>query len=230
MSNKMLRILSAICGAFVVLGIILNCVNFFCFQKSFYRQEYQKLDTAEQIGMSDADLQNATDALLDYLRGKRDDLRVQAVVRGQQREVFNQREILHMADVKTLYLWAMRIGNGLLILAVAFYLWAWLGKRDIKTILSGYLQGNYVLLGLIAALGIYAALDFNSFWTGFHKIFFTNDLWLLDPRTDILIQMVPEQFFFDLVMRIVISAAILIAILMAAAHIAKRRQKTENKA
>ncbi|MBS6510893.1 MAG: TIGR01906 family membrane protein, partial [Clostridiales bacterium] len=188
MSNKMLRILSAICGAFVVLGIILNCVNFFCFQKSFYRQEYQKLDTAEQIGMSDADLQNATDALLDYLRGKRDDLRVQAVVRGQQREVFNQREILHMADVKTLYLWAMRIGNGLLILAVAFYLWAWLGKRDIKTILSGYLQGNYMLLGLIAALGIYAALDFNSFWTGFHKIFFTNDLWLLDPRTDILIQ------------------------------------------
>ncbi len=230
MSNKMLRILSAICGAFVVLGIILNCVNFFCFQKSFYRQEYQKLDTAEQIGMSDADLQNATDALLDYLRGKRDDLRVQAVVRGQQREVFNQREILHMADVKTLYLWAMRIGNGLLILAVAFYLWAWLGKRDIKTILSGYLQGNYVLLGLIAALGIYAALDFNSFWTGFHKIFFTNDLWLLDPRTDILIQMVPEQFFFDLVMRIVVSAAILIAILMAVAHIAKRRQKTENKA
>lgn len=230
MSNKMLRILSAICGAFVVLGIILNCVNFFCFQKSFYRQEYQKLDTAEQIGMSDADLQNATDALLDYLRGKRDDLCVQAVVRGQQREVFNQREILHMADVKTLYLWAMRIGNGLLILAVAFYLWAWLGKRDIKTILSGYLQGNYVLLGLIAALGIYAALDFNSFWTGFHKIFFTNDLWLLDPRTDILIQMVPEQFFFDLVMRIVVSAAILIAILMAVAHIAKRRQKTENKA
>lgn len=230
MSNKMLRILSAICGAFVVLGIILNCVNFFCFQKSFYRQEYQKLDTAEQIGMSDADLQAATDALLDYLRGKRDDLRVQAVVRGQQREVFNQREILHMADVKTLYLWAMRIGNALLILAVAFYLWAWLGKRDIKTILSGYLQGNYVLLGLIAALGIYAALDFNSFWTGFHKIFFTNDLWLLDPRTDILIQMVPEQFFFDLVMRIVVSAAILIAILMAVAHIAKRRQKTENKA
>ena len=230
MSNKMLRILSAICCAFVVLGIILNCVNFFCFQKSFYRQEYRKLDTAEQIGMSDADLQNATDALLDYLRGKRDDLRVQAVVRGQQREVFNQREILHMADVKTLYLWAMRIGNGLLILAVAFYLWAWLGKRDIKTILSGYLQGNYVLLGLIAVLGIYAALDFNSFWTGFHKIFFTNDLWLLDPRTDILIQMVPEQFFFDLVMRIVVSAAILIAILMAAVHIAKRRQKTENKA
>lgn len=230
MSSRTLRILSAVCGAFVVLGIILNCVNFFCFQKSFYQREYQKLDTAEQIGMSGADLQAATDALLDYLRGRREDLRVQAVVGGQQREVFNQREILHMADVKTLYLWAMRIGNGLLILSAAFYLWAWLSRRDKKAVLSGYLRGNYILLGLIAVLGIYAALDFNSFWTGFHKIFFTNDLWLLDPRTDILIQMVPEQFFFDLVMRIVVSAALIIAILMAAAHLAKRRQKTESKA
>jgi len=230
MSSRILRILSAVCGAFVVLGIILNCVNFFCFQKSFYQREYQKLDTAEQIGMSGADLQAATDALLDYLRGKREDLRVQAAIGGQQREVFNQREILHMADVKTLYLWAMRIGNGLLILAAAFYLWAWIGGRDKAAVLGGYLQGNYILLGLIAALGIYAALDFNSFWTGFHKIFFTNDLWLLDPRTDILIQMVPEQFFFDLVMRIVVSAAVIIAALMAAAHLAKRRQKTESKA
>lgn len=230
MRGKLLRILSAVCGAFVVLGIILNCVNFFCFQKSFYQREYQKLDTAEQIGMSGADLQAATDALLDYLRGKREDLHVQATIGGQQREVFNQREILHMADVRTLYLWAMRIGNGLLILAAAFYLWAWIGGRDKAAVLGGYLQGNYILLGLIAALGIYAALDFNSFWTGFHKIFFTNDLWLLDPRTDILIQMVPEQFFFDLVMRIVVSAAVIIAVLMVAAHLAKRRQKTESKA
>ena len=230
MRGKLLRILSAVCGAFVVLGVILNCVNFFCFQKSFYQREYQKLDTAEQIGMSGADLQAATDALLDYLRGRRENLHVQATIGGQQREVFNQREILHMADVRTLYLWAMRIGNGLLILAAAFYLWAWIGGRDKAAVLGGYLQGNYILLGLIAALGIYAALDFNSFWTGFHKIFFTNDLWLLDPRTDILIQMVPEQFFFDLVMRIVVSAAVIIAVLMVAAHLAKRRQKTESKA
>ena len=140
MRGKLLRILSAVCGTFVVLGIILNCVNFFCFQKSFYQREYQKLDTAEQIGMSGADLQAATDALLDYLRGRREDLHVQAIIGGQQREVFNQREILHMADVRTLYLWAMRIGNGLLILAAAFYLWAWIGGRDKAAVLGGYLQ------------------------------------------------------------------------------------------
>ena len=33
---------------------------------------------------------------------------------------------------------------------------------------------------------------------------FDNDLYLLDPRTELLIRMVPEQFFYDLVMRIVV--------------------------
>ena len=154
------------------------------------------MGTAAEIGMNREDLQRATDTLLDYLKDKRDDLFVQANIGGQEREVFNERETLHMVDVKNLYLWAMRIGNGLLILAVLFYLWAFFSGQDKRAVLGGYLQGNFILLGIIAVLGIYAAIDFNSFWTGFHHIFFTNDLWLLDPRTDILIQMVPEQFFF----------------------------------
>lgn len=230
MKKKLLRACSALCGAFVVLGIILNCVNYFGFSKSFYKKEYEKLGTAAEIGMSREDLQRATDTLLDYLKDKRDDLFVQANIGGQEREVFNERETLHMVDVKNLYLWAMRIGNGLLILAVLFYLWAFFSGQDKHAVLGGYLQGNFILLGIIAVLGIYAAIDFNSFWTGFHHIFFTNDLWLLDPRTDILIQMVPEQFFFDLVMRIVVVSAGLIAALMGIAQMAKRRKKAEKAA
>jgi integral membrane protein (TIGR01906 family) len=46
-------------------------------------------------------------------------------------------------------------------------------------------------------------LDFTLFWDLFHRLTFDNYLWLLDPRTDILIQMVPEQFFYNTVMRII---------------------------
>ena len=73
-------------------------------------------------------------------------------------------------------------------------------KRDI---FRGYVLSNYIFLAVFAAIAIYAAVDFTSFWTSFHHVFFTNDLWLLDPATDNLILMVPEQFFFDLVFRIV---------------------------
>jgi len=44
--------------------------------------------------------------------------------------------------------------------------------------------------------------DFSGFWVQFHHLFFNNDLWLLNPETDILIQMLPQQFFYDLVVRI----------------------------
>lgn len=195
MKQKLLYAFSVLSGIFLVIGVILNCVNFFCFYRPFYEREYEKLATAQRMGMSQEDLEKATEALLDYLKGERQDLLVQGVVHGQERQIFNEREIAHMADVKNLYLWAMRIGNCALAVSVLFYLTAWFSQQDKKSILSGYISGNWILFGLIAVLGIYAALDFNNFWTNFHHVFFTNDLWLLDPREDLLIQMVPEQFF-----------------------------------
>ena len=75
--------------------------------------------------------------------------------------------------------------------------------------LIGYIHANWGFLLLFGLLALFAALDFNTFWTNFHRVFFTNDLWLLDPRTDILIQMVPGQFFFDLVMRIAFALSLI---------------------
>lgn len=225
MKQKLLYAFSVLSGIFLVIGVILNCVNFFCFYRPFYEREYEKLATAQRMGMSQEDLEKATEALLDYLKGERQDLLVQGVVHGQERQIFNEREIAHMADVKNLYLWAMRIGNCALAVSVLFYLTAWFSHQDKKSILSGYISGNWILFGLIAVLGIYAALDFNNFWTNFHHVFFTNDLWLLDPREDLLIQMVPEQFFFDLVMRIVIVSAMVLAVLMFLAYWMRKRYK-----
>ena len=36
----------------------------------------------------------------------------------------------------------------------------------------------------------------------FHHIFFNNNLWILDPAEDYMIRMLPEGFFYDMVMRI----------------------------
>lgn len=46
--------------------------------------------------------------------------------------------------------------------------------------------------------------DFNGFWTTFHQLFFTNDLWLLNPATDLMINLFPEAFFSHLVIRILL--------------------------
>ena len=39
------------------------------------------------------------------------------------------------------------------------------------------------------------AVDFNAAFVLFHKIFFSNDMWLFDPATDPIINILPEDFF-----------------------------------
>ncbi|WP_418921800.1 TIGR01906 family membrane protein [Clostridium aestuarii] len=39
-------------------------------------------------------------------------------------------------------------------------------------------------------------INFDKSFTFFHKIFFNNDYWLLDPKTDPIINILPQEFFF----------------------------------
>jgi len=66
---------------------------------------------------------------------------------------------------------------------------------------------------VIGVLGIWILIDFDSFWTSFHHVFFpSNDLWLLDLRKDILIMIVPPEFFNHLVVTIVVTFIAIIAV------------------
>lgn len=44
-------------------------------------------------------------------------------------------------------------------------------------------------------ISIIVSINFNFFFTVFHKIFFNNDKWLFDPKTDPIINILPEEFF-----------------------------------
>jgi integral membrane protein (TIGR01906 family) len=203
---KIAKAFSAI-GCFLLgLTLLVSIIDWQCFLPSFYQEEYQKNQTAELIGMSQEDLDKATNALLDYLRDKRQDIVVTAVVNGSSQEVYNDRETRHMVDVKALYQRAILLRNlalaaGAVMIAAVIYL----HRKDWHYYLRfGYRTGMSVLLVLIAAIAVYASSDFYAFWYHFHELLFTNDLWLLDPNTSIMINMVPGSFFSDLVMRIIL--------------------------
>jgi integral membrane protein (TIGR01906 family) len=70
-----------------------------------------------------------------------------------------------------------------------------------------FLKSCAVTMGCLAGVwiitAVLAAIDFAGFWTVFHKIFFRNDLWLLNPSTDFLIRMMPQRFFVGMVTHIV---------------------------
>lgn len=199
----------------LIVSILLTVIGFWSFYMPFYENEYVQNNTVQATGMKHDDLIKTTEVLFDYLKDNRDDLIVRVSVHGYVREVFDTREKLHMKDVKKLYLNAMKVRNYLSIIAVVLIIAAYIIQKHgyRKILLNGYGTALIIFGVFILALLFYAMLDFSSFWINFHEVFFDNDLYLLDPNTEILINMVPERFFFDLVMRIISSFMALCAFL-----------------
>lgn len=205
MKNK---IISFILCLSLILITIISIIDFWCFNKAFYQNEYKTLNTAEDIGMSQEDLNKTTDVLLDYLKDYDKTLDINVNVLGINREVFNDKEKAHMIDVRNLYQNVLKVRTiGIIIYVITFVLLCF--NSGLKEIKKQYLKALIVFLFIFGLIGIFCLIDFDGFWLNFHYLFFPqNDLWLLDPRTDILIMMVPSKFFFDLCISIVLSILI----------------------
>ena len=87
-TGKIVKWISPVAAVFIVFGILFASIDSLGFDQSFYVSEYQKLGTAADIGMSKQDLSAATTTLLDYLRGKQDDLTVLRRNRGEDERGF----------------------------------------------------------------------------------------------------------------------------------------------
>ncbi len=203
---KSSRILSTIGMFMMILAVLISIIDFMCFSRWFYVYEYSKSNTAETIGMSEDDLYDTTAVLLDYLQDKRDDLSVQKEISGNVREVFDSREKMHMEEVKSLYQNAMTVRNicffgSIAVLTAVFFMNR---GKSFKLFKRGYRNASILMGALLGFIAIWALSDFDQFWIQFHYLFFDNDLFFLDPNTEILINMVPDTFFFDLVFCIIL--------------------------
>ncbi len=221
--NKSSRVWSTVCasaaGVMLIVALLILSIEMFALNPSFFTSEYSKLNTAQDIGIGEQDLTAVTNKLINYITDADKDLDIQAEIGGEMQEVFGKREKDHMVDVKVLYLNARNVRTVFFIGAAVFIIATFLisRKQAFKTLCKSFLYVSGVFVVIVGALGLYAAVDFTSFWISFHHLFFTNDLWLLDPNTDVLIMMVPEQFFSDLVARIIIRFISIFVVLNAAA-------------
>ena len=200
----MLRYLRTVAYIAIFVAIIITSVDVMSFDIDFFRDFYAKNDSAEEIGVSFDDLMLSTEVLLDYTKGKSDTLDVMVTVDGSREMMFNKRETDHMVDVRDLYLGAILIRN----LAAGFFVFMLLldvmrKKFSFERHWLAVKQAGTIMFALIGFIVMAAVIDFNTFWTTFHQIFFRNDLWLLNPNTDRLILMVPLNFFISLVTRII---------------------------
>lgn len=189
----------------------------------FYEKEYEKYNVTQSLGMTLPDVMDVTEYMMDYLIGREDALSIETDVDGKHQDFFNEQDRLHMADVRKLFLGGLELRNVLVVSAALVLMALALMKADLKRFLiKAYGIAMAVFAALLVFLGAACAADFTKCFTIFHKIFFTNDLWLFDPDTDYMIRMLPEGFFSDMAVRIVLVFAGALAVLGAAVMLSSK--------
>lgn len=133
-----------------------------------------------------------------------------------------------MADVQGLFLWAMKFREGAALLALLCGAYLLL-KEQGQTLLRMLQWGMGIFIGGMAGLAALISTDFTKYFTTFHLIFFDNDDWILNPKTDLLINIVPEGFFRDTAYAIAfLFLGVCLLIWLGAAFLRKRAKKQRN--
>ena len=186
-----------LCAAFTVVQLTAS-------ETAWFEEEFTKLSLADTMGMTLGDLGASIRTLVDYLNGKEDTIDVLVTVGGQQVRMFNlDIEIIHMKEVRDLWQWFIGARNVGLLLALVLCLAGVVleGKDALRNACMGYFWALGLFLVLVAFAGTWAAINFDSFWTAFHRLIFpSSENWLL-PSSSRMIQMLPSELFHDLVMR-----------------------------
>jgi integral membrane protein (TIGR01906 family) len=208
-----------IASLLLIAAVLITSVEMVALNISFYKDQYAAYDVARSVGVSNADLEKSVQGLIDYVRGARDDMDIKVEISGKSISVFNKTEKTHMKDVRALWLMCRDVRNiaaaGAALLMLLVY--AIMRRDTLKTYCKSFFIGLAVIGVVLLAVGIWVAVDFTSFWTNFHLLFFTNNLWILDYNKDLLIRMMPEQLFFNMVSRILSIFAMIVGLLSAAA-------------
>lgn len=200
------KILASAAMFLLIIAVLITSVQLAAYgdpQYKFYEKEYTKYTVTDALDMKMKDVMKVTDHMMAYLIGEEEKLSVVTNVDGKEQDFFNEQDRLHMADVKNLFLGGLRVRLVCLVGALILIIILIRRKAELSRLLArAYSAALGLFVAVIAFLGIAFAIDFTRCFTIFHKIFFTNDLWLFDPATDYMIRMLPEGFFSDMVLRI----------------------------
>jgi integral membrane protein (TIGR01906 family) len=155
----------------------------------YYMDSYEKNGVFEVTNKSYEELEKISKEIIGVLKGNSDV--------SELSPYFSPKEIAHMRDVQDLFNFA-KILKFISAITSLIIILSYLRKDKSKIMgkwLGIGLSFNYIFLIILAVL---VTTNFNKYFIIFHELFFDNDLWLLDPNTDLLIQIMPEAFFTDI--------------------------------
>lgn len=182
--NKFINIILGLCTTLLSIGFSVILVLNLTF---IYKMAIEKFNLSKRTGVSAEDLMINYRGMIDYLRNPFiEELRFKNFSMSLSGQV-------HFEDVKQIFMNIYIIMFITMCILVIFKLIKKISKHiNLKDTLN--YSGNiiFLLFGIIVT-GI--VVDFSKIFIVFHKIFFNNNYWIFDPKTDPIINALPEELF-----------------------------------
>jgi len=196
----MKRILYFFLGLIAFLSLLCSIAASCVTNENLMKQGFLSYSQTAHLNVSPTRYGDYAKAICDYLDGKTPVTQIANPETGETEPAFSDKENLHMADVKGIVFllkivrWA---GGGVVVGALLIlYLKSKENKaRLLADAVRGFALAALFLLLIATVLAIWGAVNFDGLFVTFHKLSFANDLWILNPNTDLLVALMPLPFF-----------------------------------
>ena len=192
--------------------------------QTFYEWGFGANNVERRTGLDDPALASAASQIIEYFGNDKEFLDLRVDFEGREMEMFNEREITHMADVKdvmNVMFNAVWVTGAMVVMVVAggFFL---LGREFLPMLRSGIIWSTIAGLSVAALFGLATLIDFNTTFRLFHEVVFRNDFWKLNPSQSLLLSLFPQGFWFAATLLLVVITAVQLGIVYGAAWLASR--------
>jgi integral membrane protein (TIGR01906 family) len=191
LAGRILQVVLAACFPFLLL---IGAIRLVCTPLFLWAEYNRPGFPADSFGFSTDDRMTYGSYAVDYLLNWAGPRYLGGLMGTDGRQLFLDTEVGHMADVKTVIMGAWIAGIVLLVLAAASAIY--LARRYPGGIRRGLFAGSVATVLLIVVLGVLGALNWQLFFTEFHRIFFAEGTWTFFTD-DTLIRLFPGQFWMD---------------------------------
>lgn len=170
-----------------------------------YEYGFSKYDVSEETGLSDGELLEVAQELIHY---------VNTGEWGEDLEIFNEREVAHLKDVKGLIQLCYHLQEATFGYLIACTLggFFWQRKRFTPSLARMMAGGSILTIALLLVVGIAALVNFQWLFGAFHRLFFSGDSWILSGY---LPRIFTEGFFSDAAL-LIIGAVVVEALVIGA--------------
>ena len=219
-SLRIFRILASLLFILAVpVALVTTNIRWVANEDRVYVYAIDQYTGVQTTGVDREDLLRGGAELREFFRNDTDTFDIRVMQNDREISLFNPRETTHLEDVKDRFqeMNAAQEFSVLYIVAYIAIVVLWAREVSVRRLAVQTALGCVVLLATVGIIGAIGLSGFDSAWTQFHEIIFSNDFWLLNPTTDRLIQMVPPEFwesivFFIGLMIIAETALVLIAV------------------